>query len=70
MGRRSTVDAETQSRVRAALRMGVSQSETARRVGISRDQVRYIAEKAGLVATRSDAHRCADCGRKVARHAA
>lgn len=69
---------EVQARIAGALRMGCTQSETARRFGISRDRVRYVAKKRGIavnddasrraMSSRFAAHICRECGSRVRSH--
>lgn len=75
----SRLDRETQARIRAAVKMGgLSQSETARKLGVSRAQVRTVLEHAGIIELRpsrgglgnprapKENRRCPTCGRVTA----
>lgn len=70
----------TQMRARIAgmLRMGFTQSETARKLGVSRDRVRYVALTRDIpvnvaavqraMSARVIPHVCGECGRRVREH--
>lgn len=65
---------EDKARIRGALKMGLTQSETARLLGVSRDRVRRVALTAGIPArvapgANKGAHEhVCSCGRPVRGH--